>query len=189
MHPNIVTAFDAGQAEGIHFLAMEYVDGMTLSQSIRHEGPMSIGDATSAIRQAAFALHHAHSAGIIHRDVKPGNLMRSREGTIKLLDLGLARFSHEWHSSGSQATTAADESLLESDAKSSSDESDSAQPGSSLKIISSPRRSLLGTLAFIAPEQLEDPESADARSDQYALGATLFFLLVGHPPFEGETID
>ncbi|TWT94150.1 Serine/threonine-protein kinase PknB [Neorhodopirellula pilleata] len=194
MHPNIVTAFDAGQAEGIHFLAMEYVDGVTLSQAVAQEGPMSIGDATSAIRQAAFALHHAHTAGIIHRDVKPGNLMRSREGTIKLLDLGLARFSYQWHSaerSGEPGYPDVTSSDADRNADSSSvqDSSDPPSPGSSLQIVSSRRRSLLGTLSFISPEQLEDPESADARSDQYSLGATLFYLLVGHPPFQGELID
>lgn len=194
MHPNIVTAFDAGQADGIHYLAMEYVDGVTLTQSIARDGPMSIGDATSAIRQAAFALHHAHSAGIIHRDVKPGNLMKSSDGTIKLLDLGLARFTHQWHSVGANSNSRKNE--VRSSANSSSDsdpevieESASHSSSSSLKVISSKKRSLLGTLSFIAPEQLEDPESADARSDQYALGATLFYLLVGHPPFQGSTIE
>lgn len=194
MHPNIVTAFDAGHAEGIHYLAMEYVDGVTLSQAVAQEGPMSVGDATSAIRQAAFALHHAHTAGIIHRDVKPGNLMRSREGTIKLLDLGLARFSHQWHSAG-QPTEREEETNLPptqnnaGDSSSLNHSSELPEPGSSLQVVSSPRRSLLGTLSFISPEQLEDPESADARSDQYSLGVTLFYLLVGHPPFQGELID
>jgi len=181
MHPNIVTAFDAGQAEGIHFLAMEFVDGKTLSQVIHDEGPMSIGDATSAIRQAALALHHAHAAGIIHRDVKPGNLMRSHEGTIKLLDLGLARFSRHWHNA---KETVANESGVHSGSKIGGGDSP-PQDGD----LSSPRRSLLGTLAFISPEQLENPESADARSDQYSLGATLFFLLVGHSPFPGKMIE
>ncbi len=189
MHPNIVTAFDAGQAEGIHYLAMEYVDGKTLSQIVAEEGPMSIGDATSGVRQAAFALHHAHAAGIVHRDVKPGNLMRSREGTIKLLDLGLARFSRQWHNA--KETPKSEIHPLTTELKARSDSTPPAEQAvdDSLRPLSSPKRSLMGTLAFISPEQLEDPESADSRSDQYSLGATLFFLLVGHPPFPGETID
>ncbi|TWU10496.1 protein kinase domain-containing protein [Allorhodopirellula heiligendammensis] len=212
MHPNIVTAFDAGQAEGIHYLAMEYVDGKTLSQIVAEEGPMSIGDATSAIRQAAFALHHAHASGIIHRDVKPSNLMRSREGTIKLLDLGLARFSRHWHQatehksgdpkSGDMKSTQTGTQVPASNPPSSGSVIADGRPSSrppetleiesddeSLRLMSSPKRSLMGTLAFISPEQLQDPESADARSDQYSLGATLFYLLVGHPPFPGEMID
>jgi serine/threonine protein kinase len=189
MHPNIVTAFDAGQAEGIHYLAMEYVDGKTLSQIVAEEGPMSIGDATSGIRQAAFALHHAHAAGIVHRDVKPGNLMRSREGTIKLLDLGLARFSRQWHNANETPESEIHRSARELKARSDSPSPIEQVDDDSLRPLSSPKRSLMGTLAFISPEQLEDPESADFRSDQYSLGATLFFLLVGHPPFPGETID
>lgn len=209
MHPNIVTAFDAGQAEGIHYLAMEFVDGKTLSQIVAEEGPMSIGDATSAIRQAAFALHHAHAAGIIHRDVKPSNLMRSREGTIKLLDLGLARFSRQWHTAQESKPNASTELRPSSSPSHASEDPPGEVPGQrarssssrsrpgleiarddeSLRLISSPKRSLMGTLAFISPEQLEDPESADARSDQYSLGCALFYLLVGHPPFPGEMID
>ncbi|MFG0287598.1 MAG: protein kinase [Rhodopirellula sp. JB044] len=197
MHPNIVTAFDAGQSEGIHFLAMEYVNGKTLSQIVAEEGPFSIGDATSAIRQAAFALHHAHTAGIIHRDVKPGNLMRSQEGTIKLLDLGLARFSRHWHNANESKSNSKigviDPHQIASAPPPESSSAMPSGPGSqasdSLQPFTSPKRSLLGTLAFISPEQLEDPESADARSDQYSLGATLFYLLVGHPPFPGEMID
>ncbi|MCM2370605.1 protein kinase domain-containing protein [Aporhodopirellula aestuarii] len=196
MHPNIVTAFDAGQSEGIHFLAMEFVDGKTLSQIVAEEGPLSIGDATSAVRQAAFALHHAHAAGIIHRDVKPGNLMRSKEGTIKLLDLGLARFARNWHNANESKLGNSKIGIIDPKQLASPPPQphNNGSPGSpqtheSLHPLSSPRRSLLGTLAFISPEQLEDPESADARSDQYSLGATLFYLLVGHPPFPGEMID
>lgn len=209
MHPNIVTAFDAGQAEGIHYLAMEFVDGKTLSQIVADEGPMSIGDATSAIRQAAFALHHAHAAGIIHRDVKPSNLMRSREGTIKLLDLGLARFSRQWHTAPESKPNSGKETQPSSPPSHANRDPQREQQGhlsgasssrtrtgleiashdESLRLMSSPKRSLMGTLAFISPEQLEDPESADARSDQYSLGCALFYLLVGHPPFPGEMID
>ncbi|MEM6366153.1 MAG: protein kinase, partial [Planctomycetota bacterium] len=172
LHPNIVTAFDAGQSEGVHFLAMEYVDGKTLTQVVADEGPMPIGDAASAIRQAAFALHHAHTAGIVHRDVKPGNLMRAFDGTIKLLDLGLAQFAanvqpQDWASS-------------HADQGSDADPHDDVDP---------PQRSFVGTLSYISPEQLEDAERADHRSDQYSLGATLFFLLMGRPPFVGELID
>ena len=199
MHPNIVTAFDAGQSAGIHYLAMEYIDGVNLAQAVAEDGPMSIGDATSAIRQAAFALHHAHSAGIVHRDVKPANLMRSREGTIKLLDLGLARFSREWHRAKQNSNDASPEApLRDSDVPRSDGHSEARQSGSEgnsglseeeLQVVTSAKRGFLGTLSFISPEQLVDASSADARSDQYSLGATLFHLLVGHPPYPGEAIE
>jgi serine/threonine protein kinase/molecular chaperone DnaK (HSP70) len=176
MHPNIVTAFDAGEADGIHYMAMEYVDGRTLSQWVNDQGPMAIGDAASAIRQAAFALHHAHAAGIVHRDVKPGNLMRAHDGTIKLLDLGLARFSAEWYPSPRGVKPR--ELDLPDDDNSHNSASTEAK-----------NRPLLGTLSFISPEQLEDANSADSRSDQYSLGATLFYLLMGHPPFTGDLVE
>ncbi|MEM9365082.1 MAG: protein kinase [Planctomycetota bacterium] len=172
LHPNIVTAFDAGQSGDIHYLAMEFVDGKTLSQIIASDGPMTVGDAASAVRQAALALQHAHSAGVVHRDVKPGNLMRASDGTIKLLDLGLAQI---------------DPRLSQRLAQSRAERKRDLDPNAEAEIRSG--RTLVGTLSFISPEQLEDPKSADARSDQYSLGATLFYLLAGRPPFLGEMID
>ena len=191
LHPNIVTAFDAGQAEGIHFLAMEYVDGQTLTQVVANEGPLPIGDAASAIRQTAFALHHAHAAGIVHRDVKPGNLMRAVDGTIKLLDLGLARMAAACNPQ-LPAPLPADRGHTTPDhAAPLSDGTGSGTNGStgSFDEGEQQRRSFVGTLSYISPEQLENSEAADARSDQYSLGATLFFLLTGRPPYTGELIE
>lgn len=158
LHPNIVTAFDAGNAGGIHYLAMEYVNGPTLAAWVEQDGPLSIGAAIAAIRDAARGLAHAHAAGIIHRDVKPSNLMRAGDGTIKVVDLGLASVSAK------------------------------------VPVGSAPRRSgdagrLVGTIAFMSPEQLENPDSVDARSDIYSLGATFYYLLTGRPPYEGEFLD
>jgi len=91
-HPNIVGARDAGQADGVWFLAMEYIDGADLSVLSRRVGPMAIPDACELIRQAACGLQHAHEHRLVHRDIKPSNLMLSRTGQVKLLDLGLALF-------------------------------------------------------------------------------------------------
>ena len=157
MHPNIVAAFDAGEFEGIHYLAMEYVDGTTLTKLVSKHGPMSVGEAVSVIRQAALGLLHAHRSGIVHRDVKPGNIMRAEDGTIKVLDMGLAQIG-ETLLAGQQAPS---EKKLESDMKGR----------------------LIGTLAYMSPEQLESPESVDARTDIYSLGAVLYFLLTARPPF------
>lgn len=164
LHPNIVTAFDAGEDDGFHFLAMEYIDGMTLTQIVARSGPLPVGQAASVIRQAAMGLLFAHRAGIVHRDVKPGNLMRSIDGTVKVLDLGLARISNI-------------------DLTLRPDSPAEAEP------IKRDKGRLVGTLPFMSPEQLEDPDSADPRSDIYSLGATMFFLLTGQPPFTGEYLD
>lgn len=153
LHPNIVTAFDAGQSNGMHYLAMEFVDGQTLSQIVAQKGPFSVAEAVRVLRAAASGLAYAHAAGIIHRDVKPGNIMVARDGVVKVLDLGLATIR--------------------------SDELDRPTK----------RGRLIGTFQYIAPEQLEDPDAADQRSDIYALGATFFFLLAGRSPYEGEMMD
>ncbi len=158
LHPNIVTAFDAGNVNGIHYLAMEFVNGPTLASWVEQSGPLSIGAAVSAIRDAARGLAHAHAAGIIHRDVKPSNLMRADDGTVKVVDLGLASVAAKAAASASQAKAR-----------------DAGR--------------LVGTIAFMSPEQLENPDAVDARSDIYSLGATFYFLLTGRPPYEGEFLD
>jgi len=94
-HPNIVGAYDVDQANKLHFLVMEYVDGGDLDQIVRKVGPLPYERAAHYIRQAARGLQHAHESGLVHRDVKPGNLLVDRAGTVKLLDLGLARIFHE----------------------------------------------------------------------------------------------
>ena len=91
-HPHIVRALDAGQDDGIHFLVMEYVSGVDLSRLVQQLGPLAVADACELIRQAALGLHHAHENELIHRDVKPSNLMLASGGQLKVLDLGLAQF-------------------------------------------------------------------------------------------------
>jgi hypothetical protein len=89
-HPNIVRAFDADEVDGTHFLVMEYVEGTNLAEVARQRGPLPVAQACAYIRQAAAGLHHAHGQGVIHRDIKPGNLVLTATGNVKLLDLGLA---------------------------------------------------------------------------------------------------
>lgn len=92
-HPNIVAAYDAGEEHGVHFLVMEYVAGQDLSRLVKQDGPLSVDRATSCILQAARGLEHAHVSGVVHRDIKPANLLLDDEGTVKILDMGLARLS------------------------------------------------------------------------------------------------
>lgn len=92
-HPNVVRAMDAREIGGTRFLVMEFVDGMELSDVVRHVGPLAIPDAAELIRQAACGLQAAHEHGLVHRDIKPSNLMLTRHGWVKLCDLGLARFA------------------------------------------------------------------------------------------------
>jgi serine/threonine protein kinase len=94
-HPNIVRAYDIDQDENLHFLVMEYVDGASLQEIIKKTGPMNVLRACHYTRQAAIGMQHAHEAGLVHRDIKPGNLLVDRTGTVKVLDMGLARFFHD----------------------------------------------------------------------------------------------
>ncbi len=94
-HPNLVRAHDIDKEHGLHFLVMEYVEGSSFQDIVRKKGPMEVDRAAHYIRQATAGLDHAHAAGIVHRDIKPGNVLVDRSGTVKILDMGLARFFHD----------------------------------------------------------------------------------------------
>jgi serine/threonine protein kinase/Leucine-rich repeat (LRR) protein len=159
-HQNIVTAYDAGVHDGSHYLVMQYVDGDDLSQLVKSSGPLDVPDAVDVIRQAALGLGYAHDRGIIHRDIKPGNLLLDNDGVVRILDMGLAR-------------------MLPSpgDALEGGAQADLTNTGS-----------VMGTIDYMAPEQALDSKSVDHRTDIYALGCTLYFLLTGNPPFRNDTV-
>lgn len=159
-HPNIVSAYDASHSNHRHFLVMEYVDGVDLDILVTQCGPLSVADALHIAVQISEALEFVHRRGIIHRDIKPSNVLVDRDGYVKVLDLGLAKLESQLEQS---ATPAGSNRIT--------------QPGV-----------LMGTVDFLAPEQARNTQSATASSDIYSLGCTLFFLLTGHPPYEGETI-
>jgi serine/threonine protein kinase len=94
-HPNIVTAFDAEQVGDLHFFVMEYIDGNSLDRWVGKVGPLPVAEACNYVRQAALGLQYAHERGMVHRDIKPHNLLRTKDGEIKILDFGLARFASE----------------------------------------------------------------------------------------------
>ena len=91
-HPNIVAVHDAGEADGTHFYVMDLVDGEDLARLVKEHGPMPVEQALDCILQAARGLEYAHAQGIVHRDIKPSNLILDHDGTVKILDLGIARF-------------------------------------------------------------------------------------------------
>jgi serine/threonine protein kinase/formylglycine-generating enzyme required for sulfatase activity len=159
-HPHIVEALDAGEWDGIPYLVMEHIVGIDLSQLVHGRGPMSTADACEAARQAALALQHAHGLGLIHRDVKPSNLILSADGTVRLLDLGLAR-------------------LPDAGPEPAPDRTDRATNCGAADLTETDM--VVGTGAYMAPEQQHDPRAVDARADLYALGRTLSFLLSGSP--------
>ena len=161
-HPNIVTAHDAGEAHGLHFLVMEFIEGVSLDRLVRRKGPLPVATACQCVRQAAHGLQHAHDRGMVHRDIKPHNLMVTRKGQVKVLDFGLARVAAE-----------ADPP---------------AEPGGTPRperTVTSPSL-LLGTPDYLAPEQARNAHAVDTRADIDALGCVLYFLLTGRPPFAGS---
>ena len=158
-HPNIVSALEAGETHGLLFLVMELVDGKDLARVVREKGPLPIGQAIDCVIQAARGLEQAHAHGIIHRDIKPANLLLDGSGTVKVLDLGLARVSQG-------------QDLLTSES-------------SELNLTLS--GAIVGTVDYMSPEQAYNPRLADGRSDIYSLGCTLHYLLTGRPPYGGQS--
>jgi serine/threonine protein kinase len=160
-HPNVVSAYDAGEFAGHYFLVMEYVRGQDLRRRVRQSGPLPLPLALNYVLQAAEGLEYAHKRGVIHRDVKPGNLLVADDGTVKVLDLGLSLYSR-------QLTQPPDGAAAETDLTATGE--------------------VMGTVDFMAPEQALNAHDVDARCDIYSLGCTLHYLLTGLPPYLGETV-
>ncbi len=170
-HPNVVMAYDANEADGALFLVMEYVDGPDLNTLVRDRGPLPIDLACEMLAQAGRALQCAHEKGMVHRDVKPANLLVPREALagptgsgpvpgaapvlVKVADFGLARL----HGAASVNT---------------------------LQVQT--EQSFVGTPAFVSPEQARDVHAADIRSDLYSLGCTFYYAFTGRRPFAGDNV-
>jgi len=148
-HPDAVAVYDQGSDSGHVFLVMEYVAGATLRDVLRQRGRLAPGEALAVMDHVLAALGAAHAAGLVHRDVKPENVLVTADGRVKVADFGLARAM-------AGTTLTADDGMM------------------------------LGTAAYVAPEQVRDGTS-DARSDVYSAGVMLFELLTGAPPFTGDS--
>ncbi|MBS0263125.1 MAG: serine/threonine protein kinase [Planctomycetes bacterium] len=157
-HKNLVSVSEAGEWNGLHYLVMELIEGRDVRSIVKEKGPFSVKAALDIVVQAARGLAYAHEHGIIHRDMKPANLLLEKSGRVVILDLGLARL---------------DESAQEA---AGDDQGRLTMPGH-----------FLGTLDFVAPEQARDAHEIDGRSDIYSLGCTLYYLLTGGPPFRRES--
>ncbi|MEM7205517.1 MAG: protein kinase [Planctomycetota bacterium] len=149
-HPNIVAGYDLGEEGGYHFFVMEYVESRSLKELLAEWGVFPSSQVLEVGLQVAEALNHAFERGVIHRDIKPGNILIDHDNVVKLTDMGLAKGPADVTITRDGAT--------------------------------------VGTPQYISPEQARDPQSADVRSDLYSLGATLYHMATGSPPFAGDTM-
>jgi len=161
-HPNILTIFEVGEAEGTRFIATEYVDGITLRQHIE-DNPLELTSICDIALQICNALEAAHAAGIVHRDIKPENIMLRRDGIVKVLDFGLAKLSQE------------DSSLFPEHEISEAETLAVTEPGQ-----------VFGTIRYMSPEQARGLKT-DHRTDIFSLGVLLYEMIAGHTPFQGGT--
>lgn len=145
-HTNIISGIDVGESGGVRYLVMEYADGMTVASLLNRGGAMDEERVLQIGLQMARALDHAHRNNLVHRDVKPDNIIITKDGVAKLCDLGLARLEHH----------------------------DGDEPAR------------MGTAAYISPEQARGGADVTERTDLYSLGCTLFHMLTGQEPFQGD---
>lgn len=172
-HHNIIQIYDLGSAGDINFFSMEFVNGQSLADLIAENGKLDVEAAVGFILQAARGLQFAHNQGMVHRDVKPSNLMVNQAGVVKVADLGLVKTPQmaqalDETSPGHAPTT---QQLL---AASTADVTE-------VNIA-------MGTPAYMPPEQAENAAGVDHRADIYSLGCTLYTLITGQPPFQGTTV-
>ncbi|MCB1888351.1 MAG: serine/threonine protein kinase [Rhodocyclaceae bacterium] len=151
-HPNIVTIYDIGESDGVPYIAMEFLQGLTLRETLDTGTVMPVRRVVDIGLAVCRGLDFAHSQGVIHRDIKPANIMLSRSGMVKIMDFGIAQ---------TRFSLGADRTL--------------------------PSGHVLGSPKYMAPEQIQGG-TVDARSDLFALGVTLYELLVGRSPFEGRRL-
>ena len=169
-HPNVVQIYDIGEIEDTRYFSMEYVPGQSLLEVVKDRGRLEPDVAVGYILQAARGLKHAHDRGIIHRDIKPDNLLLDEHGTVKVADLGLVK---------TPDMSKYQDRLFEG---ASSDSGLHTLPQDMTGV-----RMALGTPAYMAPEQCRDASAVDHRADIYSLGCTLYALVTGQQPFAAKS--
>lgn len=160
-HPNILTIYEIGETDGRRFMVTEYVKGQTLGDFLEHEHP-PIPEILNIAVQIASALEAAHAAGIVHRDIKPDNIMVRRDGIIKLLDFGLAK-------------------------QRASENSEIDHEGKTKLLAKTQAGMIMGTVGYMSPEQARGRET-DAQTDIWSFGCVLYEMLTGKQPFHGDTV-
>jgi serine/threonine-protein kinase len=158
-HPNIITIHEVGEAEGVHFIATEFIEGESLRRHISGRR-LDAAEALEISTQVAAALAEAHGAGVAHRDIKPENVMLRRDHIVKVLDFGLAKLTEAADAVDAEAPTRA--------------------------LVNTERGVVMGTATYMSPEQARGLET-DERTDIWSLGVVLYEMLAGSPPFTGET--
>ncbi len=161
-HPNILTIYEVGVDDGRHFIATEYIDGVTLRRKMAGS-PLEVREILDISVQVASALEEAHAAGIVHRDIKPDNVMIRRNGYVKVLDFGLAKLTEN-----------------------STDRTPSDGEAATRVMVQTDAGVVMGTAHYMSPEQARG-KPVDARTDIWSLGVVMYELIAGRTPFEGET--
>lgn len=177
-HPNILTIFEIGEADGAHFIATEFVDGQTLRRRLSGRR-IPTGEALDIAIQIAGALHAAHGEGITHRDIKPENIMLREDGFVKVLDFGLAKLTENALFQNYDPSVTQGETIGETFADHFATTPLETQPDTSPGVI-------LGTISYMSPEQARGLK-VDHRTDIFSLGVVLYEMVTGRPPFEGPT--
>ena len=170
-HPRICTVHDVGEFQGRPFLVMEFLEGQSLRDRIAG-GPLPIAELMDLAVQICDALKAAHAKGIVHRDIKPGNIFITAGGQIKILDFGLAKRSGEARALAEATVSAPDEQTA----------------ATATRITITRPGSIAGTLAYLSPEQARS-EEVDSRTDIYSLGVVLYQMATGRPTFRAETSE
>jgi hypothetical protein len=187
VHHNVVQVYDIGEDQGISYFSMEYVEGESLGDLLKKKGKLDPAEAAGYVLQAARGLKFAHERGMVHRDIKPDNLMLNNQGIVKVADLGLVRTPGmlEERPGGEEEDVTARAAAVAKAALSGK----GSKSGASLSSLTGVTMAgqAMGTPAYMAPEQARDATTIDHRADIYSLGCSLYTLVTGRPVFSGES--